>query len=232
MSANKLTETLDSLSDKAFGFKDKSEERNAEVDETAPTSHDEDKTETLNTSHDSTAEYPVAEPPTAKYQTEEFDPEFDPASQQEQSVCEKPFIPNQRPFDKNQTPTTPVGGEHAVSPDRYPQPPVNPPSQHPQTQEHNKPELKTGPEQDFTVATVAGFMGVLCLLLMFTHASLGLLAIVFGATAVFFARITERAGTAAGIGKTLGWFSFFGGIAALLAAAFFLFVAFVVLMVR
>lgn len=231
MSAKKLTETLDSLSDKAFGFKDNPEERNTEVHETVPPAYNEDKTETLNTS-DSTAEYPVAEQPTAKYQTEEFDPESDPASQQEQSVCEKPFIPNQRPFDKSQNHTTPIGGEHAVRPDAYPEPPVNPPAQHHQTQEYKKPELKTGPEQDFTVATVAGFMGVLCLLLMFTHAALGLLAIVFGATAVYFGRKTERAGMDAGIGKALGWFSFFGGIVSLVAAAFFIFVAFVVLMVR
>jgi hypothetical protein len=218
MTANNLTETLDSLSDKAFGFKDKSPEQKAEVHETVSAADDEDKTQAVDTSHAPTATYPVTEEPTAEFQPEKFDPESDPASQQGQHLHE--------------TESRKVAGSSAVKPESYPEPPANPPSSHQHTQGLSKNELKNGPEQDFTVATVAGFMGVLCLFLMLTNASLGVLAVVFGATAVYFARRTERAGTGAGIGKTLGWFSFFGGIVAILAAAFFLFVAFVVLMVR
>lgn len=219
MAANKLTETLDSLSDKTFGFKDKRQEANTEVHETFSHTHHDDKTQTLSSSHAPTASYPVTEEPTAEYQAEDFDPDSDPASQQEQHPHE--------------TESHDAASPSAASPESYPKLPANPPSSHHQhTQERRKVELKTGPEQDFTVATVAGFMGILCLFLMFTQASLGVLAIVFGATAVYFARRTEHAGIGAGIGKTLGWFSFFGGIVALVAAAFFLFVAFVVLMLR
>lgn len=218
MTANKLTETLDSLSDKAFGFKNKYQEAPTEVHEAFPDTHHDDKTQTLSSSHAPTASYPVTEEPAVEYQAEDFDPEYDPAPQQEQEHHLYEAEGHHEPS--------------AVSPDSYPELPANPPSSHHHhTQERRKTELKNGPEQDFTVATVAGFMGILCLFLMFTHASLGVLAIVFGATAVYFARRTEHAGIGAGIGKTLGWFSFFGGIVALVAAAFFLFVAFVVLMV-
>jgi hypothetical protein len=216
MSTNKLTETLDSLSDKAFGFKDKSPESNTAPHDIAPTAHYEnqkeygDQAEALADSH-ATAEYPPVEHP-----TEQFADEPTTAYQAEPHFPENSF---------------PVGVEHAVSPDSYPQRPLNPPTQHHHTQEQ-KLVLKNGPEQDFTVATVAGFMGVLSILLMFGNAVTGLLAIIFGATAVYFARKTERAGIGAGIGKTLGWFSFFGGIVALIAAAFFLFVAFVYVMMR
>lgn len=193
MTTSKLTETLDIISDKAFGFNKASSEPATEVHETTPVAHYEEKTETFDTSH-ATAEYPVAEHP-----TEHFDAVQPPA-----------------------------GEEHAVSPDPYPQPPLNPPTQHHAEQGHDKPVLKKGPEQDFTVSTIAGFMGVLCLLLMFNSAGAGLLAMVFGATAVYYGRKTERAGISAGLGKTLGWFSFLGGVIALFAVAFFLLVALVV----
>jgi hypothetical protein len=212
MTTNKLTETLDDLSDKAFGFKDKSPEQKTKVHEKAPVAHDEDRTETLNTSDAPTAVYPVAAAPT------------------EHTVAE----PVQEHRGEQHLPEAdyPAAGPSAIRSESYPQPPVNPPSQHLHTQDRNKPELKTGPEQDFTVATVSGFVGVLSLMLMFSNAALGLLAIIFGATAVYFARRTERAGIGAGIGKTLGWFSFFGGVLAVFAAAFFLFVAFVYVMIR
>lgn len=225
MTTSKLTQTLDIISDKAFGFNKASSEPATEVHETAPVAHYEEKTESLDTSHTATAEYPTAEHP-----TEHFAPENDPEPQQEQSVCEKPLIRDQQPFAKNPTPSFPAGGEHAVSPEPYPQPPRNPPIQN-QAQGHNKPVLKTGPEQDFTVATVASFMGIFSLLMMFDSAMAGLLAIVFGVTAVYYGRKAERAGVSAGLSKTLGWFSFFGGIIALFAVAFFLLVALVVALV-
>ena len=196
MTTSKLTETLDTISDKAFGFNKESSESATEVHETAPVAHSEEKTETLDTSHAATAEYPTAEHPTEHLATV----------------------------------TAPAGGEHAVSPEPYPQPPLNPPIQNQIAQGH-KPVLKTGPEQDFTVATVASFMGIFSLLMMFDSAMAGLLAIVFGVTAVYYGRKAERAGVSAGLSKTLGWFSFFGGIIALFAVAFFLLVALVVAMV-
>lgn len=225
MTTSKLTETLDSISDKAFGFNKASSEPATEVHETAPVAHYEEKTETLDTAHAATAEYPVAEHP-----TEHFASENDPEHQQEQPVCEKPLIRDQQPFAKNPA-TAPAGGEHAVNPDPYPHPPLNLPIQNQVVQGHNKPVLKTGPEQDFTVATVASFMGIFSLLMMFDSAMAGLLAIVFGVTAVYYGRKAERAGVSAGLSKTLGWFSFFGGIIALFAVAFFLLVALVVAMV-
>lgn len=218
MTANKLTDTLDSLSDKAFGFKDKSPEPKTEVHGAVSEDTGEEKTQTMSSSHAPTATYPVTEEPTAEFKSEQFDPDIDPASQQK--------------HHGHETEGHDDSGQSTISHESYPEPPANPPLSHRQhTNERTKTELRTGPEQDFTVATVAGFIGVLCLFLMLTNASLGVLAIVFGATAVFFARRAERAGIGAGIGKTLGWFSFFGGIVALLAAAFFVFVAFVVLMV-
>lgn len=191
MTTNKLTETLDTLSDKAFGLKDNSPESDSASHENGPETHREDQTETFETSHAPTAKYPAAH--------------VDPESHE---------------------PTAPATTQNHV-----PAPPVNPPSQHEHSGGHNRAGLKTGPEQDFTVATVAGFVGALCLLLMFSAPVVGLLAIIFGATAVLYARKTERAGIGAGLGKTLGWFSFFGGVVALLAASFFLFIAFIVAMV-
>jgi hypothetical protein len=233
MSNSKLTDTLDSISDKAFGFNENSSESNSTDHEASPRTNYEENTETLDTPATATAEYPTAEHP-----TEQFAPESDPEDRQGQSVCEKPFIRDQKPFAKNSAPSFPVGGEHAVSPEPYPhlptnpQPPANPPSQHRFVQGRKESTLRTGPEQDFTVSTVAGFMGVLSLLLMFNSPVVGLLAIIFGVTAVYYGRKTERAGIGASIGKTLGWFSFFGGIVAFFAAAFFLFVAFVYTMIR
>lgn len=221
MSANKLTKTLDSISDKAFGFKDKpSAPNHSAPDETAPfVAYDEDKTETLSTSHGATAVYPVVEHPVDENLDPEkpaahLDAEPAPEDHREQPVCAKPFIPNQKPFPQRQVPN----------------PPSEPPFQHQNKEGHA--ELKTGPEQDFTVATVAGFMGILCLLMMFSHQLLGLIAIAFGATAVYFARKTERAGIDAGIGKTLGYVSFFGGIVLSVLTAFVLFIAFVCLAMR
>lgn len=213
MTTSKLTKTLDDISDKAFGFKGNSPEQKTELHESVPVAHYEDKTETLNTSDAPTAAYPVVGNP-----TEHIAPEPVQEHKGEQHLPEADY---------------PASGSSVIHPETYPQPPENPPSQHLHTPErNNKPELKTGPEQDFTVATVAGFMGILSLMLMFSNAALGLLAIIFGATAVYFGRRTERAGIGAGIGKTLGWVSFFGGAVALLAAAFFLFVAFVIVMIR
>ena len=207
MSSNKLTDTLDSLSDKAFVLKDKHPGSHTDASETVPAAAPEDKTETLNTAHAPTSIYPVVEQPTAKFQSEDFEPETDAASEQERHIPET---------------TSPDGGSSVI----IPEPPVNPPTQGDQG---HKPELKTGPQQNFTVATIAGFMGILCLFLMFTHEALGLIAVGFGATAVYFARKTERAGTDAGIGKTLGYISFFGGIIATIIEAFVLFIVFLFL---
>ena len=223
MSSNKLTDTLDSLSDKAFGFKDNHPGSHPDTSETVPVADPEDKTETLNTAHAPTSVYPIADEPTETHQVKEYNSASDAAAQQDQPVCFKPLIKNQKSFDEIPTPSV---DSLAVPPDSYPQPPINPPTQ--SEQGHN-PELKTGPQQNFTVATVAGFMGILCLFLMFTHEALGLIAVGFGATAVYFSRKTERAGTDAGIGKTLGYISFFGGIIATIIEAFVLFIVFLFL---
>ena len=211
MSAEKVTDKLDNLSDRVFGFSDRP---SGEATHATEDPRDGEKTETLATEHAPTAAYPVAEEPTEELAAEHHaghnvEPEFS------------------QPVDTAHSPS-------AIGHESFPPRPANPPTQHlhGKATETRKPELRNVPEQDFTISTVAGFVGVFALLMMFRSLEMGLLSIIFGATAVYFARRAEHAGINSRIGKTLGWLSFLGGILAVVAAMFFLAVASVVVMVR